>query len=717
MIQSIYKFSFVIIFLLLSNFNFLKAQQSEDSDKKSFKKEKKVTKKIKTDNNDEVKVLVVIDEKDAQFDFGVKKLVKKGDALSLNGSFYTAIDYYNAALSKSKKNKLNALVNYKLGNAYSSVKDYKKAEKFNRKVVDIDVKNKYYLSNYYLANMLKYSEKYIEAKKYYRSFLSLNAESNKVDIEKSRAILEIKGCDYAIELNTFNEDFSIQNAGENVNGVYADFGPEIRANELVFTKILNEWSEEETKNNHLAQIYTSEIYKDQYNFAQKFSSSINNKEQYVANPSFSNNGEEVYFTKCDYIGNKSTSCAIYYSKLVNGIWEKPILLPSVINEEGSNATQPQIVIDENGKELLYFSAEREKGRGGKDIYVSEKDEEGNFSRAKNLGYPINTRFDDVSPFYHTPTKTLYYSTNGKISLGGFDIYKSIKEGDEFSEPENLTYPFNTSLDDFDFVMNDKSTLAYLVSNRKGIYTNNSETCCEDIFELKTTKIDLFVKGLIYLEKNGERKVIEQADIELIDNNGDGEKIKSDDGTFLFKLELEKEYKILANSEGFDEGEVLFNTKNKTKSDTLQYDLFLDNIISENPFSVAKEDVKINAFNQEIIGVIYYSFNAARLTDEAPATLKKILEYLNNHPDVIVEISAHTDDKGPADFNMQLSEERCNAAANYLMFYGVEENRIVKKWFGETQPIVPNKNEDGSDFEEGRERNRRTEFKAIGLLEE
>lgn len=712
----IYKLPLFFFLILFSNLSYVSAQEKEDNALNSPKKVKSNKNKVdKLKSTDDIIIVDVIPVTDEKYKLKTKKLYKKALTFNENGSFYKSIEYLNAALSTTKKSKMSALINYEIANNYFEVRDYKKSIQHYSKVVDLDKKNKFYLTSYMLANALKHNEKYEESKKTYRKFLSITEQNKKVDFERSRAILEIKGCDYALELNTFNEDFTIKNAGDDVNGVYADFGPEIRNNELVFSKILSTWNENDNKNNHLAQIYSAEMYKDEYNFAQKFSSSINDNNMYVCNSSFTKNGEEIYFTKCEIVDGKKAVCSIYYSQLVNGIWIKPIQLSNVINEEGSNTTQPQIVIDENGKELLYFSAERERGRGGKDIFVAEKNEDGSFSRAKNLGFPINTRYDDISPFYHTPTQTLYFSTNGKISLGGFDIYKSQKEDEEFNEPVNLKYPFNTSLDDYDFVMNDKSSLAYLVSNRKGVFTEKSVTCCDDIFELKTTKIEVFVKGIIYLEKDGERKVIQQSEIELIDSEGDGEKIKSDDGTFLFKLDLNRAYKILANSNGFDEGEVLFNTNNIKESDTLQYDLFLDNLISDNPFSTPKEEVKINAFNQEIIGVIYYSFNAARLTDEAPTTLKNVLKYLNDNPNVIVEISAHTDDKGPADFNLNLSKERCYAAANYLKFYGISEDRIVKKWYGETQPIAPNQYEDGSDYQEGRERNRRTEFKAIGEI--
>jgi len=642
----------------------------------------------------------------------IKRLKKEANQYMENNSPYSAINAYQRILSSSSnKKKFLKKINYQLANAYFKVRDYENARKYYREVIILDKKGKLDLAVFNYANSLKYLALYKEARHQYRNFITITANNNKNDKERNKAYLEMKGCLYAIENDSVVADFNIQKLFKQINGVNSDNGPAIRDEELFFSKILESENQNDGRNNHFKRIYSSSILNDDFSISEKFSSVINDRNKSVFAPSFTANGDEVYFTKCDIINNKEENCAIYYSHLENGVWTKAILLDENINEEGSSTKDPQIVVDENSQPILFFSAKREKGRGGYDLYYSVKNESGKFSRARNLGYPINTSYDEISPFYHVESQSLYFSTNGKVSLGGFDIYKSQKVDGVFREANHLAPPINSSLDDYDFIINKQETTAFLASNRNSDTESKSATCCDDIYRLNTTIIDLYVKGLVYFEKNGERKLLDSVQLELSNDTSIVAVINCESGAFIYPLKIDENYHLKVLSDTYENDEVQFNTEGIQSSDTLQYDLFL----KEKTNIIVEDKVVLNAFSEEIIGVIYYSFNAARLTEDAPKTLNNIIDYLKANPKVIVEISAHTDDVGAAAYNMQLSKERCFAAANYLMFYGISENRINKKWYGEEHPIVPNKNPDGSDNLIGRERNRRTEFKAVGEL--
>jgi outer membrane protein OmpA-like peptidoglycan-associated protein len=354
----------------------------------------------------------------------------------------------------------------------------------------------------------------------------------------------------------------------------------------------------------------------------------------------------------------------------------------------------------DGQELIYFTSDRVSGKGGKDIWYAYKDENGGFGRAKNIGSPINTKYDEVSPFYHNATNTMYFSTDGKASLGGLDVFKSVLSDEEWLSPENLETPINSSLDDYDFILNDNGTFGFLVSNREGTTTVKSSTCCDDVFEVNITQFNLFLKGLVYAENKDGRELMKNAKVSLRDiTSGKIEVLAYNGKLFSALLEKESDYELTASSDDFESVISTFTTKGLLKTDTLHYDLFFNE--------------KRN-FDNKIVGVIYYEYNQARLTAEAPKTLEQVLSFLNAHPNMTVEVSAHTDGNGSASYNLNLSKERCEAASNYLNFNGISKDRLVKKWFGESQLKASELNEDGTDNREGRSLNRRTEFKVVEI---
>lgn len=686
----------IVLLCFLSIFSIQNIQAQKELEAKEIKV------KVKKEKQKE-DVAVTVEEVDEvpplTIKGSAKKWQKKGDALYLQGADYAAIDNYEIALTKTRKKKLKKTLFFKLGESAYAIRDYALAESYYKSSTSIDLKKKKLpLLAYQLANALKYQAKYEQAIKVYQSFLAEIDDNPKYAGYKSKARIEAKGCDYALNLAVEEVEYTVENPGDDVNGEFADFGPEIRGNELVFSKILKDYDGGDQNGNHLAKIYTSEMYKEQFNFAQIFSKSLNEGDAFVCNPSFSADNKTVYFTKCLMDKSLDSKCTIFKSTIENGVWSASIELAENINAPESSNSHPQIVVDENGKEFLFFSSDRSGGRGGKDIWMAALQEGGSFARARNLGAKINSRFDEISPFYVASSKSLYFSTDGKISLGGFDVYVATKSEDDWEEAIALPMPINTSLDDYDFVVDKGGEFGFLVSNRVGTITTKSPTCCDDIFIWRTTNIEIFLKGLVYAENSTSREMMKTALVSLKSiDSGEVDTLKYDGKFFITNLEKDAQYELRAENKDFEPVTLMLNTNSIVRSDTLQYDLFF------------KER---RSFNNQIIGTIYYEYNQARLTKEAPKTLEQIVSFLQTYPKTTVEITAHTDDKGPAEYNLALSQERCLAAANYLNFQGISSNRIELKWVGETQPIAPNTNKDGSDNPEGRLLNRRTEFKII-----
>ena len=630
-----------------------------------------------------------IEEKSLKF----KKILKEADNAFKNKNFYTAIDFYKTALNEREnlKRKRKIHINAQLGESFYQVRDYHEAAKYFSLAIASDKKSKYPVHIYQYANSLKYLGEYAKAKKHYRGFQQQKQKKlKKLDFELGRTRLEIRGCTWGDTLEVDSPLYEITHIDSNVNSVFAEFGPTIRDKELVFTKIQNEGDGA----NSFSQIYFSEIYNSQFLKAQPFSRTINQDSIYVGNPSFTEDGNTIYFTMCDFENNES-KCAIFRSKIEKGKWTTPEKLGENINAPESSTTQPQITTNENNETVLYFVAERERGRGGKDIWVAKQNENGDFDRAKNLGYPINSRYDDISPFYHKESKTLYFSSNGHISLGGFDIFysKYDEEQETFLEPINLAYPVNSSVDDYDFTLNEDGSFGFIVSNREGAFSERSSTCCDDIFKIISTEVKLELLGLVYEEIDGSRTIANNAQVLLVDEDGNEQNVMFDGEPFFFELEEEMVYKLSAQNEDFKEKYEIISTKELGRRATIHRDIFLTE----------------RSIIDTLIGTIYYEFDNSKLTKDAPAVLEKVVNFLLENKQYNVKVAAHTDNMGPKNYNMDLSKRRSEAAKNYLISQGIKKDRLTSVWHGESNPIAPNRLENGADNPEGRALNRRTEF--------
>lgn len=627
----------------------------------------------------------------------IKSALKDANKKFSSGNFQGASENFEIVLANTnpKKTKKVRILSYRMGECYTALRDYENAEKNFTKSISSDKKKKNTIAFLKLADALKYQAKYPDAKNYYKDFLNLSSNDKKLEQKRKKARLEMKGCDYG-DTTIFEKPlFTVENAGENINGYFADFGPTIRGNELYFSKISGTDNEKK-----FSKIYHSEIYNDKFNFAQIFTYVINEEGFYINNPSFTPDGNTLYFSRCEIIEKKGKNCAIYTSSLKNGIWQTPEKLNELINLEGSNSTQPFILVDKYEQETLYFVSDREAGRGGKDIWFVQKNESGNFGRPKNMGYPINTSFDEVSPFFDELSQTFYFSSNGHVSLGGLDVFKTAKDDDDtWGDPINLGIPINSSVDDYDFTLSNDASFGFITSNRKGTISKRSATCCDDIFMLKSTTLNLFVKGLVYVENNNSRFVLDVAEITLKASDGSEQKDTFSGDFFLLKLEPEMEYNLTVNNELYKPETIQFSTIEATKSDTLYFDIFLKDSL----------EIKTTIPKDNLIGTIYYEFGKAQLTPESPNKLKEIVNFLNKNPQTKIEVAAHTDAIGNKEINLQVSKQRSEAAKNYLISQGINKNRLVSKWYGLQNPAAPNTNKDGSDNPEGRALNRRTEF--------
>ena len=306
---------------------------------------------------------------------------------------------------------------------------------------------------------------------------------------------------------------------------------------------------------------------------------VNERNDLVTHSCFNNAGTAIYYTVCKYVNDADIHCEIYRSDIsAAGVLSNEVRLNDPINIPGYTATQPFITIDKvTGKELLYFVSDRPGGRGELDIWYSLLDPEFGFSEPINIEQ-INTPNNEITPFYNPETDFLFFSSDGRLSLGGYDVYKVIKINDSYGTPIHAGMPINSSYNDIYYFEQADGKKAYLSSNREGSFFLDSyfEACCYDIYGLEMDEIDLNLNALTYDKITG--RPLHEATVTLYDRDTKQELAKISNLTgndHKFPLAIDRNYMIVAEREFYHPDTIAFSTLGATKSDTIIKRHFLE----------------------------------------------------------------------------------------------------------------------------------------------
>ncbi|HXB39775.1 MAG TPA: OmpA family protein, partial [Bacteroidia bacterium] len=409
-----------------------------------------------------------------------------------------------------------------------------------------------------------------------------------------------------------------------------------------------------------------------------------------ASVGISADGQEILIYKDD-MGDGN----IYSTSLKGSVWTVPKKLNAHIN---SKSWEPSAFITADGN-TLYFTSDRPGGFGGRDIYKSQKNSHGEWGKATNLGSSVNTKYDEDAPYLHPDGVTLYFSSNGHKTMGGFDIFESnLLSDDKWSEPVNVGYPINSTGDDVFYVVSPDKKIAYYTSMREGGFgeKDNYIIYFQDAKESPLT----LQKGSV-LDTNH----LAAKDVKItITDNESGEVIgvyhpNEKTGKYLFILAPGKNHNINYEAEGF-----LFYSENQTTSKESDY----------NEITKSVKLVPIAVGSKVVLNNIFFDFDKAILRPYSNVELNKLYDFLIKHPNLAVEISGYTDSKGTDGYNANLSMERANAVINFLVEKGIKKERLTANGYGKSDPIAPNKKADGTDNPEGRQLNRRVELKIIDV---
>jgi outer membrane protein OmpA-like peptidoglycan-associated protein len=628
------------------------------------------------------------------------KKLRWADDLFKAGSYFNAIEYYQQLKQEQERNPYLA---YQLAEAYWMTRDYVPSAHYFGEAFALAPKL-YPEATFKEAMMLKMQGEYDRAITQFNKFIADNPKTFKK--LKLRAKREIEGANMA--LNSIKDPIPVtmQNAGPNVNSAYTELSPLPLGDTALLFATMRQNSvvdvDKKKREDYVSRLMVSRKQEnvpiaDSFQWAIKFyDGQFNDPRVHVGNGVFSPGGDRFYFTKCSEEDSMKVICKIYVSRFQGSQWGEPALLGEGINESGSN-TQPMVAMV-GKKEVLFFSSNRKlQSRGGYDIWYSIIDpRNGTYRRPQNAGKQINTEADEITPYYDPRVNKLYFSSNGWVTMGGFDVYSADGGPSRYTNLTNLGYPINTSADELYYVKDPVGKPdGYLVSNRIGSIALKNPTCCDDIWRIQYEP-KLVVRGKVI---NCEDKtVMTDVVVKMVDDKGTMKTYSSTDGNFAFNMSREHSYVITGDKQGFSSTRATVSTTDVKRSDpddTAYVTICLETI--SNRFRVSN---------------VYFDYDKATLRPESVTGLDSLVNFMKDNPSLSVEVYAFTDAKGTDAYNKKLSERRAQSVKDYLVNNGVEEARMLVKGMGETNPAAPNTATGGKDNPVGRQLNRRTEFRIV-----
>lgn len=623
----------------------------------------------------------------------------------------------------------NIKANYMAGDFHLKTIGKDRAVKYFLKVLELDPEYRFDIT-YWIGRSYQYGMEFDKALAYYNQYKNKLIEREgyrgRDRTELSEVDRRIYECENAREYVANPTHYAIVNVGSAINSEYEDYAPVLNQDEtmMIFTSRRRDGNLNQNvfkDNKPYEDIFISTKENGVWTPAKNIGETVNTQ-FHDSNLALSADGSLLFLYKDDNNGD------IYVSEhKSDGTWTFPHPMSESINSEGFKESSISISPDQ---QVLFFASDRPGGEGGIDIYYSIKDRNGEWARSKNLGPKINTPYDDDSPFIDYDGKTLYFSTQGRKGMGGYDIFRSVYDSakSEWGEPENLGFPINTPDDDVFFVSTSDGKRGYYASVREDGqgYT--------DIYEVTILKDDevgetIASKQIEQEEEkepkdNGKEK-IEKVETEVtpqlqpvtitvkvvdedqqpidarISMKSKADNVvagKTNKGTGVYEFRVTspeaKDYRLSVEKDGY----VFQNVDITVKAATSE------------PQEMSRTVTlrKLRLGTRSVLRNIYFNFDKATFKDASYNELNKLETMMAQNPGMEIEISGHTDNIGGKAYNKALSQKRANAVKDYLVKKGIDARRIKAVGYGEERPLASN-----DDEKEGRELNRRVEFKVIG----
>ena len=390
------------------------------------------------------------------------------------GYYQTAVAYYKKAL-RLDTNILEA--NFQTANAYRMLRNYRRAHDFYDATIDIDGQDQYPEAHFYKGLMLEQLGKYKTAMMSFQTFLSMYRSRD--DLYRWARDKEVS-CYWAMEHEHDTAFFEVQRPDSGLNSVHAEMSPFfIDAQSIYFSTMRYESDEVKKSNPVFIEIKKAKREGNVWGLVDA-DLPIAEKDVHIGNGIFNRDSSQFYYSRCEEL----SSCQIWRTVKLESTWQDPQPLPDPINVLNALSTQPTIaVVGED--EYLIFASNRERGKGGMDLWFVPMKQGNPTSRLRNMGSTVNSKGDDITPYFDHSDTTLYYSSNRLPGFGGFDVFKAKGIPGNSALPENLGPGINSPADDYYMHIHTADSLGYFASNRaSGLKKSGNETCCNDFYRVK-----------------------------------------------------------------------------------------------------------------------------------------------------------------------------------------------------------------------------------------
>ncbi|WP_086030902.1 OmpA family protein [Tenacibaculum holothuriorum] len=567
----------------------------------------------------------------------------------------------------------------RLADSYYNNANTEEAETWYGKLLEKyqkDLSPKYFFK---YAQVLRSNGKYKKSDSIFKLIASEDEINNRRE--------ELQNTNYLLDYSTEEvQKISLRNLA--INTPYSDFGGFIVNGQVYFTSSVPKNTKKEKiykwNNQPFLNIYkaTEDIQLTEEDFERQERDTVLevvNPELIIgpvttdvheSTPIFTKDGKTMYFTRNNFNGKRrrkskknTSNLKIYKASFVNGAWIKVTELP--FNNDEYSVGHPALSADEK---KLYFASDMPGGFGGSDLYSVTINEDGTYGDPKNLGKKINTSDKELFPFIGKDS-TLYFSSNGHLGFGLLDIFQSkIKNDSTFTAPKNLGDPFNSKKDDFSFFLAEDGKRGFFSSNRKkgkgdddiySFYIYTTPAICKQVIAgvITNSKTKTPVNGAVVKLINNEGKVIEEAITDIAGNYKFNEVLC--DAKFTVKVSK-------------------LNYKPNKKA--TQTTVTAGGIVKSNV-----ELIPLIVGDQIVINPIYFDYGKSVIRDDAQYELENIVTVLNNHPELVIKIEAHTDSRGPDDYNKKLSDRRAKATRDFILSRGIKAKQIESAiGYGEEQ---------------------------------
>ena len=579
------------------------------------------------------------------------------------------------------------------GDILKSLKRFDEAQQTFERVLEIEPKlTEVYL---YMGEMQFVAAKYDESVVSLKTYL----ESKPSETKKNIAEGLLANAVFASDAIKHPVPFTPINMGPKINSANSEYFPGITADGEYFIYTRKIETQIPHEDFYISRLQPDGSWGQSYNLGPPV-----NTEENEGSVSISTDGQFIFFAACNRSKRHTLQgqeglasprgvypgCDLYFSRLEGDKWSIPRHLGEVINSREWEST-PSLSFDGM---TIYFSSTRPGGYGGSDIWKSYWTPNG-FSAPINLGPTINTAGNEQTPFIHPDNQTLYFSSNGRPGMGGFDFYFSrTDDSGHWQEAVNLGYPINTNGDEKGLLVNRDGTVAYFSSKDRSEGLGGVDIYQFNLYPEARPQPLSYVKAIVVDDVTGE-PLTAKAELLALPNGGTviTTTTNAKTGSFLIVLKGNSNYALNVNKEGY-----LFHSENFSLAQSGQSD----------PFVIEVRLKKLNVNQKVVLNNVFFDVDSYDLKPESKVELDKLVEFMNEQSSLKIEIGGHTDNTGNATANQLLSENRSKSVQAYLVSKGIDPKRLKSKGYGASQPLESN------ESEEGRRKNRRTEYRILSL---